>query len=137
MSTDSQINTSLHFFSKPITKDVKYSFFKTEDPLPLEDRVLSDGAEDSSCIYKSKYETYREKSPQLIYGEKVDLTKNVFMQEKIFYFPETTRSFKYKWLLLFNWLGYSPSEDVSYCLSCDFPTKASWVKNIFSQPFRT
>ena len=63
------------------------------------------------------------------------------MPEKIFHFSETTRSFKYEWLLLFPWLCFSPSEDASYYLSCvllghDFPTKTSQVKNIFSQPFR-
>ena len=45
------------------------------------------------------------------------------------------------WLHFFPLLCYSPSEDASYCLSCvlfahDFPTKASQVKNLFSQPFR-
>ena len=63
------------------------------------------------------------------------------MPEKNFRFPETIRSFKYEWLLLFPWLCYSPSEDASYCLSCalfghDFPTKAFRVKNLFSQPLR-
>ena len=63
------------------------------------------------------------------------------MPEKNFRFRETIRSFKYEWLLLFPRLCYSPSEDASYCLSCvlfrhDFPTKASRVKNLFSQPFR-
>ena len=77
----------------------------------------------------------------LCYGEKVDLIKNMFVPEENFCFPETTRSFKYEWLLLLPWLCYSPSEDASYCLSCvlfghDFPTKASRVKNLFSQPFR-
>ena len=155
-STVSQINTSCNVnsndksysssyskvFSKPIAKDMKHSSFKIEDPLPLEDGILSDGP-DSSCIYKSKYDvaTYREKAPHLSYSEKVDLIKNVFVPEKNFCFPETTRSFKYEWLLLFPWLCYSPSEDASYCLSCvlfghDFPTKASRVKNLFSQPFR-
>ena len=129
-------------FSKPIVKDMKYSSFKIEDPLPLEDRILSDGS-DSSCIYKSKYDdaTYREKAPHLSYSEKVDLVKNVFVLENNFCFPETTRCFKYEWLLLFPWLCYSPSEYASYCLPCvlfghDFPTKASRVKNLFSQPFR-
>ena len=61
--------------------------------------------------------------------------------KKNFCFPETTRSFKCEWLLLFLWLRYSPSEEASYCLSCalfghDFPTKASRAKNLFSQPFR-
>ena len=63
------------------------------------------------------------------------------MSEKSICFRETTRSFKYEWLLLLPWLCYSPSEDVSYCFSCvlfghDFPTKASRVKNLFSQLFR-
>ena len=63
------------------------------------------------------------------------------MPEKNFRFPETIRSFKYERLLLFPWLCYSLSEDVSYCLYCvlfghDFPTKASRVKNLFSQLFR-
>ena len=82
---------------------MKYSFFKTEDPLPLEDGALSDGPVDSSCIYKSKYDiaTYKEKAPHLSYGEKVNLIKNTFVPEKNFHFPETTRSFKYEWLLLF------------------------------------
>ena len=62
-------------------------------------------------------------------------------QKKNFCFPETTRSFKYEWPLLFPWLCYSPSEDASYCLSCvlfghGFPTKASRVKNLFLQQFR-
>ena len=40
-----------------------------------------------------------------------------------------------------SWLCYYPCEDASYCLSCvlfghDFPTKASRVKNLFSQAFR-
>ena len=52
-----------------------------------------------------------------------------------------SRSFKYEWPLLFPWLCYSPCEDASYCLSCvlfghDFPPKASWVTNLFSQTFR-
>ena len=160
LSTVSRINTSCNVnyndksysssyskvFSKPIAKDVKYSSCKTEDPLPLEDGVLSDGPDgpvDSSCIHKSKYDvaTYREKAPHLSYGEKVDLIKNVFVPEKNFRFPGTTRSFKYEWLLLFPWLCYSPSEDAFYCLSCvlfghDFPTKAFRIKNLFSQPFR-
>ena len=43
--------------------------------------------------------------------------------------------------MLFPRFSFSASEDASYCLSCvlfghDFPTKASWVKNLFSQPFR-
>ena len=129
LSTVSQINTSCNVnsndkscsssysqvFFKPIAKDVKDSSFKTEDPLPLEDRALFDGPVDSSCTYKSKYDvaTYREKSPHLCYGEKVDLIKNVFVPEKNFHFPETIRSFKYEWLLLFPWLCYSPSEDAS------------------------
>ena len=98
---------------------MKNTSFKIEDPLPLKDEILS-GGPDSSCIYKSKYDvaTYREKAPHLSYSEKVDLIKNVFVPEKNFCFPETTRSFKYEWLLLFPWLCYSPSEDASYCLSC-------------------
>ena len=67
--------------------------------------------------------------------------KNVFVPEKIIFFLETTRSFKYEWLLLFLWLCYSSSEDPPYCLSFvlvvpDFPIKASRVKNLFSQLFR-
>ena len=63
------------------------------------------------------------------------------MSEKNFRFPETTRSLKYEWLLLFPWLFYSPSEDASYCLSCvlfshDFPTKTSRVKNLYLQLFK-
>ena len=116
LSTVSQINTRCNVNSndqlyssryskvlyKPITKDMKYYFFKTEDPLPCEDGILSDGPVDSSCIYKSKYDfvTYREKGPHLSYGEKVDLIKNVFVPEKIICFLETTRYFKYEWLRL-------------------------------------
>ena len=110
LSAISQINTcnvnyndksyslsSSKVFSKPIAKYMKYSSFKIENPLPLEDRILSDGP-DRSCIYRSKYDvaTYREKAPHLSYGEKVDLKKNVFVPEKNFYFPETTRSLKYE-----------------------------------------
>ena len=63
------------------------------------------------------------------------------MPEKNFHFSETTRSFKYEWLLLVPWLCYSPSEDASYCLywvlfGHDFPTKTFWVKYLFSQLFR-
>ena len=112
---------------------MKYSCFKIEDPLPLKDGILSDGP-DSSCIHKSKYDaaTDREKAPHLSYSEKADLIKDVFVPEKTFCFPETTRSFKYEWLLLFPWLCYSPSEDAYYCLSCVlfghyFSTKASRV----------
>ena len=131
-------------FPKPITTGLNYTF-KTEDPLLLGFRKMGFCLMDqySSCIYKSKYDVaiYREKAPYLSYDQKVDLIKNVFMPEKCFCFPEATRSFKHEWLLLFPWLCYSPSEDASYCLSCvlfghDFPTKASRVKNLFSQPFR-
>ena len=115
-----------------------YPSLKIEDPLPLENRILSDGP-DSLCIYRSKYDvaTYREKSPHLSYDEKIDLIKNMFVPEKNISFPETIRSFKYEWLLLFSWLCYSPSEDASYCLSCfffgdDFPTKASPGKDLHS-----
>ena len=68
---------------------MKYSSFKIEDPLLLEDGILSDGP-DSSCIYKRKYDvaTYREKAPHLSYGEKVDLIKNVFVPEKTFDFQK-------------------------------------------------
>ena len=156
LSAVSQINTSCNVnsndksyslsyckvFSRPITKDMKFQSLKIEDPLPLEDEILSDGP-NSSYIYKSKYDvvTYREKVPHLSYREKVELIINVFVAEKNFCFPETTRSFKYEWLLLCPWLCYSPSEDASYCFSCvllghDFPTKASRVKNLFSQLFR-
>ena len=109
LSTVSQISTSCNInsndrsysssyskvFSKPIAKDMNYSFLKIEDPLPLKDGILPDGP-DSSCIYKSKYDvaTYREKAPHFSYGEKVDLMKNVFVPEKNFCFPETNRSFK-------------------------------------------
>ena len=154
LSTVSQINTSCNVrsndesyslsnsnvFFKPIAKYMKYCSLKIEDLLPLEDWILSDGP-DSSYIYKSKYDvaTYREKAPHLSYSEKVDLIKKVFVPEKIFCFPETTRSFKYEWLLLFHWLCYCPSEDASYCLSCvlfghDFPTKASRLKIYFHSP---
>ena len=137
LSTVSQINTSRNVnsndksyssslskvFSKPIGADVKYSF-KTEDPLPLEDGALSNGPVHSSCIYKSKYDvlTYREKAPQ-----------------KNFLFPETIRSLKYEWQLLFPWLCYSPSEDASYCLSCVFFLVMIFLLKLlglFSQPFR-
>ena len=56
LSTVSQINSSCNVnsndksyslsyskvFSKPIAKDMKYYSFKIEDPLPLEDGILSD-----------------------------------------------------------------------------------------------
>ena len=103
LSTVSQINAScnLNFndesyslsyskvFSKAIAKNMKYSFFKIEDPLLLEDGILSDGP-DSPYIYKSKYDvaTYREKAPHLSYSEKVDLIKNVFVPEKTFAFQK-------------------------------------------------
>ena len=103
----------------------------------MERGVLSNGQVHSSCIYNSKYDvaTYGEKASHLSYGEKVDS-----IIKKNFHFPEKLRSFKCEWLLLFPWLCYSSSENAFYCLSCvlfgqDFPTKASWVKNLFSQPF--
>ena len=73
-----------------MTKRVKYSSFKIEDRLPLENGIMSDGP-DSSCIYKSKYDVaaYRQKALPLSYGEKVDLTKNGFVPEKNFCSPET------------------------------------------------
>ena len=85
-------------FSKSIARDAKFSSFKTEDPLPLEDGVSSDEPVDSSCICKSNYDvvTYREEAPHLSYGEKVDLIKNVFFMKKNFRFPETTNSFEYE-----------------------------------------
>ena len=147
LSTVSQINTSCNVnsndkshsssrfkvFCKPIAANAKY-YFKTEDPLPLEDGAFPNGPVHSSCIYKSKYDvaTYREKAPHLSYDEKVDLIMNLFVPEKSLPFPETIRSSKYEWLFFFPWLCYSPSEDASYCLSCvlfghDFPTKAYWV----------
>ena len=69
---------------------MKYSSFKTEDSLPLEDGALSDGPVLNSFIYKSKYDvaTYSKESPHLSYGEKVDLIKNVFMPEKTFVFQK-------------------------------------------------
>ena len=47
-------------------------------------------------IYKSKYDiaSFKEKALHLCDGENLDLTKNVFVPEKI---------------LLFPWLSYSPS----------------------------
>ena len=132
-------------FPKPITTGLNYTF-KTEDPLLLGFRKMGFCLMDqySSCIYKSKYDVaiYREKAPHLSYGEKVDLMEKRFVPEtKIFCFPETTICFRYKWQLLFPWLCYSPSEDAFYFLSYvlfghDFPTKASRVKNLFTQPFR-
>ena len=122
---------------------MRNSSFKTDDPFDLENEALSDGPVDSSYIYKSKYDflAQREKAPHLSYGGNVDSIKNVLVPEKSFHSPVTTRSFKYEWLLLFSWLRYSLREDTSYCLSCalfghDFLTRASCVKNLFSQPFR-
>ena len=88
----------------------------------MEDGFLSDRPVHSSCIYKSKYDvtTYNEKASHLNHGEKVDLIENVFVPEKNFRFPETTRSFEYGWPLLFPLLCYSPGEDTSYYLSCVF-----------------
>ena len=65
----------------------------------------------------------------------------MLLPETIFRVREAIRSFKYEWLLLFPWLCYFPSEHASYWLSCvlfghGFPTKDSWVKNLFSKPFR-
>ena len=104
----------------------------------MEDGILSDAPVDNPGIYKSKYDvaTYRKKVPHLSYGEKVDLVKNVFVPEKNFHFSETTRSFKYEWLLLFPWLCYFTSEDASYCLYCvlfghDFLLKLLGLKIFF------
>ena len=68
----------------------------------------------------------------LSYSKKVDLIKNVFVSEKNFCFPQTTRSFKYEWLLLLPWHCSSSRENAYYSLSCfllghDFPTKVSQV----------
>ena len=98
-------------FSKPIAADVKYSSFKTEHPLPLEDGVLSVGPVQDWCIDKSKYNvaTYKETVPLLRYAEKVYLIKNLFVPEKDLCFPETIRFFQFDWLLLLPWFCYSPS----------------------------
>ena len=76
---------------------------------------MSDESADSPCIFKSKYgvSSYSEKASHPSYGENVDFKKNEFVPDKNFYFPETTRSFKYEWLLLFPWLWYSFSDDTS------------------------
>ena len=69
---------------------MKYSSFKTKDPLPLEDGVLLNGPVHSSYIYKSEYDvaTQRKKAAHLSYGEKVDLIKNEFVPEKTFIFQK-------------------------------------------------
>ena len=97
---------------------MKYSSFKTEDLLPLEEGVFSYGSVDSSCIFKSKYDvvTYREKAPRLGYGEKVDLIKNVSVPEKNFL--ETTRSFKYEWIFCFPGIIILPVR--MHLISCLF-----------------
>ena len=71
---------------------MRYSSFKTEDPLPLGDGILYDRPVDSSCICKSKYDvaTYREKALHLSYCEKVDLIKNMIVLKK-FRFPEVNK----------------------------------------------
>ena len=65
-----------------------YSSFKTEDPIPFDDGILSDVPVDGSCIYKSKCDVakYRDKAPHLSSGEKVDLIKYVLLPEKTFAF---------------------------------------------------
>ena len=102
LSTVSQIDTSCNVnsndksysssysmvFSKPIVKDMIYSSFKTEDPLPFEDGILSDGPVDRSYIHKSKYDVARcrEKASHFSYSEKLDLIKNILLSrnKKIF-----------------------------------------------------
>ena len=56
---------------------MKYSPFKTEDLLPLEDGVLFSGPVHSSCLYKSIYDVakYRGKIPHLNYREKSRFNK--------------------------------------------------------------
>ena len=78
--------------------------------------------------------TYIEKTPYLRFDEKVAFIKIVFVYEKSFRYP-IIRYFAVSLTLL------SPIVDASYCLSCvffahDFPTKASRVKNLFSQVHR-
>ena len=130
-------------FSKSIARDAKFSSFKTEDPLPLEDGVLSDEPVDSSCICKSNYDvvTYREEAPHLSYGEKVDLIKNgFFMKKKL----SLSRNNKLFWI----WVDTTIFLALSFCkwrcifllvlwflLGHGFSTRASRVKNLFSQPF--
>ena len=67
-SSKSYSSSHSKVFSNLIAADVKYSSFKTEDPLPLEDRALSNGPVHSSCIYKSKYDVAtksRKNAPHL------------------------------------------------------------------------
>ena len=78
--------------------------------------------------------TYIEKAPYLCYNEKVAFIKIVFVYEKSFRYP-IIRYFAVSLTLL------SPIVDASYCLSYvffahNFPTKASRVKNLFSQAYR-
>ena len=157
LSTVSQIKTSClckhidesyssnysKVFSKPIAKDIMYSSFKTEDLIPFDDGILSDGPVDGSCIYKSKCDVakYRDKAPHLSSGKKIDLIKCVLLPEKTFAFQKQQDLLNMSGLLLFPWLCYSLSEDASYCLSCvlfghDFPIKASRVKICFHSPSR-
>ena len=62
--------------------------------------------------------TYKSKAPFISDIEKKELIKNVFVPDDNFSFPETNRSFKYKWFKWFPWLLYSPNEDAVYCLAC-------------------
>ena len=100
---------------------MKYFFFKFEDPIPSKDGTFSDGPADSS----SNIATYREKAPHLSFGKKVHLIKNVFVSEKKISFPETTRQFKYEWLLLFPSFVILPVRmylTASVLFGRDFPT---------------
>ena len=112
---------------------MKYFFLKFEDPIPSKDGTFSDGPADSS----SNIATYREKAPHLSFGKKVHLIKNVFVSEKKISFPETTRQFKYEWLLLFPSFVILPVRmhlTASVLFGRDFPTKTSWLKVYFHSP---
>ena len=59
--------------------------------------------------------TYKSEAPFI---SDIEMIKNVFVPDDNFSFPETNRSFKYKWFKWFPWLLYSPNEDAVYCLAC-------------------
>ena len=126
-------------FSKPIAADVKYSSFKTEDLLPLEDGVLFSGPVHSSCLYKSIYDVakYRGKIPHLNYREKSRFNKKcVSVWTKTFVFQKQQNLLNVSGYRCFTsfvilWARMSLTACVVFCLVMIFLLKLLGLKIYF------
>ena len=79
------LQATLRFFLSLSQHMWSIALLKLKIPFPGDDDgFFSNTPVHSSCVHKYKYDvaTYREKAPDLSYGEKVDLLKNVFVPEE-------------------------------------------------------